>query len=282
MPDNVSDNMPDKKKFGDVPTMFSLDNKPSKGATKPNPLKIESEYADHYNTWTNNKGPINNDNMIKRIQPIIDTALKTYVGQDVPPSVRLQAKRMALEGLNSYDPSKSQLKTHLMWHMQGLKRAANKANQILNVPERIQLDSRYINNSFNELAETLGRDPSDSELADHTGLSLKRINKVRTFKSGISEGAANQAMFNSDDESMNDPSVSIPGRDTGNAWKRFVYDSLDDRSKLIMEHTLGMHGKPIMDNASMARKLRITPARVSQIRAEIQKKMDSRERMGLL
>jgi hypothetical protein len=43
-----------------------------------------------------------------------------------------------------------------------------------------------------------------------------------------------------------------------------------------------MHGKPIMDNVSMARKLRITPARVSQIRAEIQKKIDSRERMGLL
>ena len=74
----------------------------------------------------------------------------------------------------------------------------------------------------------------------------------------------------------------IPGRDSSNAWRGFVYDALDHRSKLIMEHTFGMHGKQILDNAAIARKLRITPARVSQIRADIQKKLDSRERLGLL
>jgi len=273
--------MPDNKKFGDVPTMFSLDNKSSKGAI-PNPLKIESEFSDHYNTWSTNKSPANNDQILQRIQPIIDTALKTYVGQDVPPSVRLQAKRMALEGLNNYDPNKSKLKTHLMWHMQGLKRASNKANQILNVPERVQIDSRFVNNAFNELSEQLGRDPSDSELANHTGLSIKRINTVRSFKPGIAEGAATQSMFSGEDDNINDPSVSIPGRDTGDAWKSFVYDGLDDRSKLVMEHTFGMHGKPVIDNVTLARKLRITPARISQIRSEIQKKIDSRSRIGIL
>ena len=61
-----------------------------------------------------------------------------------------------------------------------------------------------------------------------------------------------------------------------------MYDGLDDRSKLVMEHTFGMNGKPVIDNLALARKLRITPARVSQIRSEIQKKIDSRDRVGLL
>lgn len=280
--------MPDNNNFGDVPTMFNLDNKkPKLKTTNPsikttNPSMIESEFSDHFNTWSTNKSPANNDMMIQRVQPIIDLALKTYVGQDVPPSVKLQAKRMALEGLNNYDPNKSKLKTHLLWHMQGLKRASNKANQILKVPERVQIDSRHINNAFNELSEKLGRDPSDSELSDHTGLSTKRINSVRSFKPGIAEGAAMQSLFSSEDENINDPSVAIPGMDTGKAWRNFVYDGLDDRSKLVMEHTFGMNGKPVIDNMALARKLRITPARVSQIRSEIQKKIDSRQKIGLL
>ena len=182
--------MQEKKNFGDVPTMFNLDKK-SKLET-PNPLKIEPEFSEYFNTWSTNRNPENNDLMLQKLQPVIDLALKTYVGQDAPPSVKLQAKRMALEGLNNYDPSKSKLKTHMLWHMQSLKRASNKANQILNVPERVQIDSRHIHNSFNELSEKLGRDPSDSELSDHTGLSIKRINSVRSFKPGIAEGSALQ------------------------------------------------------------------------------------------
>lgn len=267
--------------FGDVPTFFSLDKSPSK-VNKEAPTKLEPEFSEHYNAWKNSQGFSQNDVMLGKLQPIIDSALKTYVGQDVPPSVRLQAKRMAIEGLKNYDPSKAKLKTHMMWHLQGLKRAATKANQILNVPERVQLDLGHLNTASNELSEKLGRDPSDSELADYTGLSLGRINKIRAFKPGISEGAASESMFSGDDDTVSDPSVSIPGRDTGHAWRGFVYDSLDPRAKIIMEHTFGMHNKPVLDNIAIARRLRLTPARVSQIRADIQKKLDSRERLGLL
>ena len=220
--------------------------------------------------------------MVGKLKPIIDSALKTYVGAEASPSIKLQARRMTLDGLRSYDPEKSKLKTHMMWHLQGLKRAAAKSNQILNVPERVRIDSHYVNNSFNELTDQLGREPNDSELADYTGLSNKRIERVRNFKPGLSEGAATQAFAGSESEDASDPSSVIPGQRQGDAWRNFVHDGLDDRAKLIMEHTFGMNGKKILDNISIANKLRITPARVSQLRADIQKKMDSRERMGLL
>ena len=91
-----------------------------------------------------------------------------------------------------------------------------------------------------------------------------------------------QAFMSGEGEDLADPASYIPGMARSNAWRDFVYDGLDDRSKLIMEHTFGMNGKKILDNIGIAGKLRITPARVSQIRADIQKKMDSRERLGLL
>lgn len=274
----------DNNLFTNVPSLFSLDKKEKRNnqVAPTQKLNIEPDFDQPYRAWQQNQSPAHNDMIVEKVQPIIDSALKTYVGQDVPPSVRLQAKRMALDGLKSYDPSKSKLKTHLMWHLQGLKRAAAKSNQILNVPERVRLDGNYVNTSFNELSDKLGRDPSDSELADYTGLSINRIQKVRSYKPGLSEGAASQVYTNEDGDSISDPASRIPGMDSGGAWRDFVYDGLDDRSKLIMEHTFGMNGKKILDNIGIAGKLRITPARVSQIRADIQKKMDSRGRLGLL
>lgn len=274
----------DNKPFSKMPNLFSLDNDKSgkRGPAGQPQSNLEPDFSEPYMSWVNDQSPAQNDMMIQKIQPIIDSALKTYVGQEAPPSIRLQAKRMALDGLKNYDPSKSKLKTHMMWHLQGLKRASAKSNQILNVPERVRLDSNYINTSFDELSDQLGRDPSDHELADYTGMSIKRIDKVRRFKPGISEGFASRVQSGDDGDGVSDPASRIPGMNGGDSWKDFVYDGLDDRSKLIMEHTFGMNGKKVLDNTGIAAKLRITPARVSQIRADIQKKMDSRERLGLL
>lgn len=276
--------MEPKKPFEQVPNMFSLDKqKPQEQGAPPKlSSNIEPEFSEPYGFWKQNQSPEQNDMMVGKLKPIIDGAIKTYVGDEVSPSVRLQAKRMALEGLKKYDPEKSKLKTHMMWHLQGLKRTAAKSNQILNVPERVRIDSHYVNNSFNELTDQLGREPNDSELTDYTGLSNKRIERVRKFKPGLSEGAATQAFAGSENEEALDPLSVIPGQQQGNAWRGFVHDGLDDRSKLIMEHTFGMNGKKILDNISIANKLRITPARVSQLRTDIQKKIDSRERINLL
>lgn len=274
----------DDKPFSKMPGLFSLDKDKSGKQALPGQTQsnLEPDFSEPYMSWTKNQSPAQNDMMIQKIQPIIDSALKTYVGQEAPPSIRLQAKRMALDGLKSYDPSKSKLKTHMMWHLQGLKRASAKSNQILNVPERVRMDSNYINTSFDELSDQLGRDPSDGELADYTGMSIKRIDKVRRFKPGLPEGFASRIQSGDDGDGVAEPASMIPGMSGGDSWKDFVYDGLDDRSKLIMEHTFGMNGKGVLDNAAIAAKLRITPARVSQIRADIQKKMDSRERLGLL
>jgi len=268
----------------DVNSMFSLDKKttPAKPLNKAPVNSMEPEYQGAYDAWKPDQNPKANDAMIGKIRPIVDSAIQTYVGSDVSPSVRLRARRLALDGLNSYDPSKSKLKTHMMWHLQGLKRISAKSDQILNVPERVRIDSHYVNTSANELLDKLGRDPNDDELSNFTGLSVKRIGKVRGYKPGISEGAATTSFGGMDGGDPPNPASLIPGQSNRNeAWKEFIYDGLDDRSKFIMEHTLGMNGKKILDNSAVSSKLRITPARVSQIRADIQSKIDNRGRIGL-
>jgi len=44
-----------------------------------------------------------------------------------------------------------------------------------------------------------------------------------------------------------------------------------------MEHTLGMHGKRVLSNQDVARKLKLSPGAISQRKARIQSKMDLAE-----
>jgi DNA-binding NarL/FixJ family response regulator len=43
---------------------------------------------------------------------------------------------------------------------------------------------------------------------------------------------------------------------------------------VILEHALGLHGKPVLQNQQIAKKLRLSPGAVSQRKAKIQAKLN--------
>jgi DNA-directed RNA polymerase specialized sigma subunit len=59
-----------------------------------------------------------------------------------------------------------------------------------------------------------------------------------------------------------------------------VYESLDDRDKKILELKTGMNGKQPVDNMTIAKRLGVSPAFVSQRSAKIsQMILDTRNRV---
>lgn len=80
-----------------------------------------------------------------------------------------------------------------------------------------------------------------------------------------------------------DPAVA--GRPTAAAddpWVDFVYRSVDPVDRLIMEHTLGLGGKPVVDSLTLARRLRLSPSAVSQRKSRIQQKLNERDSLNVL
>jgi DNA-binding NarL/FixJ family response regulator len=47
-----------------------------------------------------------------------------------------------------------------------------------------------------------------------------------------------------------------------------------------MEHTLGLHGKKVLSNQEIARKLRLTPGAVSQRKATIQQLLNQEQELS--
>lgn len=238
---------------------------------------LEPEFKEHFENWKATPNPQTTAALLKAVDPVLDSSLKTYAGRATSPTLRSKAKLIAAESFSRYDPSRAKLRTHLMSQLQGLRRASAQESQIISIPERVGLDLHKLRMSENELRDKIGRDPSDMELADHTGLSRKRIGYIRKAQPGLSEGAL--APEGEADEGQGiGPGVVGPQTDT---WMDFVYHDLSPVDQVIMEHTIGLHGKQVLPKQRIAAKLNLSPGAISQRAAKIQEKLNRKEELGV-
>ena len=244
----------------------------------PEPLSLlEPEFKEPFEAWKADPNPHTTDTLLKAVTPVIDSGLKTYSGRANSPTLRSKAKLLTIQSFPRYDPSRAKLRTHLMSQLQGLRRASAQESQIISIPERVGLDLHRLRMSENELRDKFGRDPSDVELADHTGLSHKRITYIRKAQPGLAEGALAPEGESEEGQGIG-PGVIGPQDDT---WVNFVYHDLSPVDQVIMEHSLGMHGKQVLPKQMIAAKLRLSPGAISQRAAKIQEKLNKKEELGV-
>lgn len=248
----------------------------------PQTSYLEPEFAQHYNDWKANPNPTTAGALINKVQPVLKEAIRTYSGALTPsPTLESKTKKLALQAIRGYDPTRAKLRTHLLSQLQGIRRLSAKEEQIINVPEQVLLDANRARESENQLRDKLGRDPSDVELADHTGLSRRRLGYLRTIKPTYAMGKLERV--DEEGSSLSQPAVVTEATPTAMAtWHDFVYHDLDPIDQQIMEHALGMHGKRVLSNQELAQKLRLSPGAVSQRKAKIQTKLDYRELTGVV
>lgn len=239
---------------------------------RPQIGKLEDEFVEPYLAWKQKATPQTRSAFLTQLHPVISAAVRSYAGAETGPSVQSQARLMALRSLDSYDPTKGPLKTHLLSQLQGLRRVSAQTQQIISLPERVALDRQHILTAEKELVDELGRPPSDMELARHAGISRKRLAYIRQSAAPVNSGRLQGAMG----DPIN-PAVRIPG-DTPAAsmWEEMVYRDLDPTNQFIMERSLGLNGHTPVATADLAKKLGISAAAISQRKAKIQQLLDQR------
>lgn len=241
---------------------------------------VADDFAAVHAQWQKAQTPEMNTKMLSTIQPTIDTAISSYVGSAPSPAMKTRAKLMALKALQNFDPQKGNVRTHLLSQMQSLRRLAAQEQNIIAIPEQVGLDYQRLSEAERALQDRLSRDPSDDELADETGLSVKRIGKIRAFHQPIAEGTT---VNETGDEYTDggDLASKIPGQTNAkDAWLNFVYGDLTPTNKLIMDMLLGRNGRKKTSVQEIARKLNITPGAVSQRAAKIQELINQNALQG--
>lgn len=238
---------------------------------------IEADYANDYAQWCKTPTAQSRAAMAHKMLPVIKQSIRAAGGDPNNPVLLAKGKMMAVQSLKNYDPYKSPLNNYLYSHMLGMNRVIGTDNNIIQIPETIVMERNNLSKIEQELTDKLGRFPSTTELADKTGLSVKRIAKLRTAHVPVSEAQVD-AVFG--DSGM--PSAHVLGNDTRyNTWMEYVYDSLDDRKKSVMERLYGLHGYKKQSATDVAKQLKVSSAAISQHRKAIDKMLDSDYRWKL-
>lgn len=214
-----------------------------------------------WKNWQKNPSDAQKSHLLKKAQPRIEKAILSYAGQKglSDPVIRLKAETLATKAFQKYDPEKAKLSTYLHTQLQPLRRTVHERAQDLSIPPTVWADLQNMKKGQQEFLDDEGKDPSTSELADRTGLSMRRIETLRKFSdAGIPEGALRK----------HNPQIvqSFTGKNGENVglWARAVYDSLGPEDQKIFEWRTGSFGKNKISNKQIARKLGISAAAVSQ------------------
>lgn len=212
-----------------------------------------------------NKYHLKNDgtalhNMMK---PLVDGAIRSY-GAGVP-GLRVQAYKIAFDAIGTYNPEKgADIKTHIFNNLKRLNRVSAQRTNIAHVSENLARDYAMVAKSIANFNDEYGRDPNDDELSDITKLSTKKLDKILNRNTIIS-GSESVTAEGADRVYKKDNDI--------NDYIEYLYASSDPVDKSIIEMSSGFRGKPIMQNTDIARKLKITPAAVSQRMEKLRERM---------
>lgn len=215
--------------------------------------------------WRAQPTPANLSAAVDSLQGRLNYHLHRYgLGSD--PLAEAHARGLAAKALQSYDPAAgASLVTWLDRSMQPLTRFKRLRATAIKVPEKIQLDSLKIDRAQRDFEDEHGREPELDELADHVGMTVKRVHQVRrSFKKMSGEGAfeGNLAGQHNDTDHTDEALDAI--------WHES--DKIDRK---ILEMRIGYGGKPITAQPKdIATNLGISPVELSRRSSRIAAKLD--------
>lgn len=199
--------------------------------------------------------------ILQKLKPTINSAMTSYAPGHSK-DLAVKAAKLSLEALKTYDPTRGvDPTTHVFNNLRRLNRISNKRQNIIPISERHAMEYKVMQQAADRFMDTFDREPSDLELADETGFSLKKIQKLRYGNAVASESS----QINEETHT----STAFSSDVTDDDYYDYVYRSVGPIDQKIMEWASGKYGKAPLSNKDIAAKLHITPAAVSQRRQKI-------------
>ena len=216
-----------------------------------------SQPGDAYAAWAANRTPENMKAVLDDLDTTINSEIQRFSGPK--PLLRSKARELAVKAVKAYDPaSGAKLRSWVVTQLQPLSRYNNSLKPI-KVPEEAARQSYQVSMAFERFVDENGRDPTDEELADEVGISVRRLQKIRK----MTPATMNEpAPTGEDDETT--PDVAVYRSNPVQPAAEAVYDALDARDRRIFDLRTGMHGQRETASKDIASLLKVSPAFVTQ------------------
>jgi len=230
-------------------------------------MKSSIEPAEEaYLHWQEDQSPQNLAEVLQTLNPTINSEIQRYPGP--APLLRTEAKKLTVKAIRSYDPAaKTKLRSWVTTQLQPLSRYGHEVDRPVHASEVAIRQAAEIDSVRRRLADELDDNPTDDQIADATGISVRRLRQVRARVPAV---LSEEAMVSEEGGERVEPAVQAPGTEPAlETARQMVYASLDPRDKAIFEMKTGYAGKQVLDNMTIAKRLGVSPAFVSQRSAKI-------------
>ena len=236
------------------------------GFQTPEPLLEDDdpqpEPTTPYARWQADPSQKNLAEVTKSLRPTIDSVIAS-MGDAGNPHVRSRANVVAAKAIKSYDPTQgASLATYVSGQLRQLTRDVRKSNNVLSIPEGVQLDGYALYRAEQQFMEEHDREPTVQELADKSHLSVKRIKQIRQkLRATMTDGVA----------TGEDGSSLAAGEETDHSTEAmdYVYNDSDVTDQKLLEYTTGYGGETPLSNAEIMRKLKLTPVQLTRRKARL-------------
>jgi RNA polymerase sigma factor (sigma-70 family) len=203
--------------------------------------------------------------LYKSLTPLLKRIGMQYQGNLPPDYIDGEVKRLTLEALKSYDPGRgAQLNTHVTNYVsQKMKRSVYPYQNPTRLAEESHIRIPTFQNVNSNLTDRLGRPPTDQELSRELGWPKKEIQRLRTgTRRDLSALPDTGSWQRKEDERMDE-------------ILELIRYELTPQEKDVLDYIFGRNGKPKLNANDIAKRMGISPGRVSQLRSSILTKMQT-------
>lgn len=218
------------------------------------------------NQWKKNDHQDAYDELSNRHKGMVYQQTNKYRASPVPqPALESQAWQHFDDAVNTYDPDAgAKFSTHLNYRLRKLDRYNKTYQNVARIPEELSYKIGDFDRSQNDLQNELGRQPTEDELAKRMGEDKGVVNRLR--KSRRQDLYQGRFEGEQDDPNSLDPEADSLLRD--------IREELPEQEQEIYDHLTGYGGKKKFESKTeLARKLGMSPGRLSQITRKISQKI---------
>ncbi len=202
--------------------------------------------------WKRSKSPMDLQPLLTQMAGILNKEVNRWSGVLARDVLFQEAEVLAKEAFETYDPKMgAALSTHVTNRLQKLSRTVYSHQNLARIPEHGVLKIQVFNRAHTELENSLGRAPSNTELAEQLAWSHAAVEKLR------------KEMRRESIESLDTKNTPVHGPGDGEAMVHLMFYDLNPTEQAIFSAKTGYGGAPVLSGQELQKKLNMTQGQIS-------------------